>query len=231
MNQKVMIKHLAEQNYLPCWQAMKSFTDQRQSDTLDEIWIVQHPPVFTLGQAGKVEHILNAHDIPIVNSDRGGQVTYHGPGQIIIYLLINIKRLGLGARALVTAIEESIIQSLATYDIPAFAKKDAPGVYISMHPEQNFIVNDAKIAALGLRIRRGCSYHGLSVNFEMDLKPFSYINPCGYEGQAVSQVTALIKEISLQEFEQALLKNLCEQLKLNAILAHPNTPAQHFAKE
>lgn len=223
MPHNVIVKYLGQQNYETCWQAMKTFTDQRQADTLDELWLVQHPPVFTLGQAGKTEHILNAHDISIVKSDRGGQVTYHGPGQVIIYLLINIKRLGLGARALVTAIENSIIESLACYDIKAFAKKEAPGVYVSINSQANNTTNDAKIAALGLRIRKGCSYHGLSVNFDMDLSPFSYINPCGYEGQAVTQIKSLNDKLQRQTFEEQLIKNLCHQLHLNAVLTeqHP----------
>lgn len=211
----IIIKQLGMQDYLACWQAMKDFTQERNANTQDELWLVQHPAIFTLGQAGKAEHILNAHQIPIVKTDRGGQVTYHGPGQLVAYLLIDIKRLGIGARALVSAIENSIIHSLAFYDIKAFAKKEAPGVYVL--PNKN--INDAKIAALGLRIRKGCSYHGLSVNFEMDLKPFSYINPCGYEGQAVTQVTELNSLATLQEFTQQLINNICAQLNLNAVLS------------
>jgi len=213
MNKELIIRQLGKQNYLTCWQSMKEFTELRTLDTADELWLVQHPPVFTLGQAGKSEHILNAHDIDIVESDRGGQVTYHGPGQIIIYCLIDIKRLGLGPRAFVKSIENSIINSLALYKIPAFAKKEAPGVYVKLNNQ----INDAKIAALGLRIRKGCSYHGLSFNFDMDLTPFSYINPCGYEGQAVTQLKTLNNTLSYAEFEQVLCQQLCEQLQLPAV--------------
>ncbi len=211
------IKHLGKQDYLGSWQAMIQFTNNRDKDTEDELWIVEHPPVFTLGQAGKKTHILDAHDIEIVESDRGGQVTYHGPGQIVVYLLIDIKRLGKGARQLVSIIEESIIASLNEINIPAFAKKEAPGVYVLKKdlPETSAALsNDAKIAALGLRIRKGCSYHGLSLNFDMDLTPFSYINPCGYEGQAVCQVKNFERNITKEE----LVDNLVEQLskRLNA---------------
>jgi lipoyl(octanoyl) transferase len=214
MNHSVKIRYLDQQDYLNCWQAMKDFTDQRNDQTLDELWLVKHPAVFTLGQAGLDEHILNAHDIPVVKTDRGGQVTYHGQGQIVLYLLINIKRLGFGARKLVTTIENSIIETLKQNNIHAFAKKEAPGVYVNINK-----LNDAKIAALGLRIRKGCSYHGLSINFDMDLTPFSYINPCGYEGQAVTQVNDINNKISKTEFQQQLLNNLCEELGLIPIQA------------
>jgi len=202
--------------YQQCWQAMKDFTECRNNDTCDEFWLVQHPKVFTLGQAGKSIHILNAHNIPIINSDRGGQVTYHGPGQLIIYTLIDIKRLGLGTRALVTALEHSIILSLAHFNIKAFAKKAAPGVYIKkkMNAKQ-----DEKIASLGLRIRRGKSYHGLSINLTMDLTPFSYINPCGYSGQQVTQVSQINPDISEKQFENVLISKLCEQLQFTPVEA------------
>ncbi len=208
MSATLEIKKLGRQSYQECWQAMRNFTETRSSDTPDELWLVEHTPVFTLGQAGKSEHILNPHDIKIVNSDRGGQVTYHGPGQIVIYTLIDIKRLGLGARALVTAIENSVINSLRNIDIHSAAKKEAPGVYVNSTQSPN----NAKIAALGLRIRKGCSYHGLSVNFDMDLSPFSYINPCGYEGQAVTQVKDLSPNILQSDFEEQLLNELAIQL-------------------
>ncbi len=154
---------------------MKDFTDQRQADTPDEIWVVEHNPVFTLGQAGKESHILNRSEVPVVRSDRGGQVTYHGPGQLVLYLLIDLKRAGLGVRALVTLIEETVIEALSDHGVTAIARKDAPGVY----------VDGKKVAALGLRVRKGCSYHGLSLNVDMDLTPFADINPCGYEGLEV----------------------------------------------
>lgn len=198
-------------DYTDCWLAMKNFTAQRNTDSQDELWLVQHPPVFTLGQAGKAEHILNTHHIQVVNSDRGGQVTYHGPGQIIAYLLIDIKRLGLGPRAFVTVIESSIIATLKDYGIHSYSKKEAPGVYVE---SENPLINDAKIAALGLRIRKGCSYHGLSLNFNMDLKPFSYINPCGYAGQKVTQVNALTPGIQQKLLEENLIKHICQGLQL-----------------
>jgi lipoyl(octanoyl) transferase len=207
------VKNLGSQSYRESWQAMQAFTDSRQNNTPDEIWIVEHPPVFTLGQAGKREHILNSHDIPVVESDRGGQVTYHGPGQLVIYLLIDIRRLGIGPRQLVNTIEESIIEALKDLGIEAFSKKDAPGVYVSkeqLAKNKSIASNDAKIAALGLRIRKGCSYHGLSLNIDMDLTPFSYINPCGYEGQAVCQV----KDFSTQKNIKAISQELCETLQL-----------------
>jgi lipoyl(octanoyl) transferase len=157
---------------------MKKFTDERSAETEDELWLVEHPPVFTLGQAGKREHILNPGDIAIVQSDRGGQVTYHGPGQLVGYLLIDLRRRRLGVRDLVSGIENALIDFLASQGIVAQARKEAPGVYVGA----------AKIAALGLRIRKGRSYHGFSLNVDMDLEPFTRINPCGYEGLEVTQL-------------------------------------------
>ena len=163
------------------WEEMKAFTDARDEETLDELWLLQHPPVYTLGQAGKPEHLLAPGDIPVIKTDRGGQVTYHGPGQLVGYLLIDIKRMGLGVRNLVTGIERSVIDLLTRYEIQAMARKDAPGVY----------VEGRKVAALGLRVRRGRSYHGLSLNVDMDLTPFQGINPCGYEGMEVVDMKRL----------------------------------------
>jgi len=158
---------------------MKSFTDTRDETSPDEIWLLQHPPVFTQGQAGKPEHLLFPGDIPVVQVDRGGQVTYHGPGQLVAYVMIDIKRRGMGPRALVSLIEQSIIDALSLYGVTARARKDAPGVY----------VGDAKIASLGLRIRKGRSFHGLSINVDMDMEPFSRINPCGYQGMEIIQLS------------------------------------------
>jgi len=166
------IRHLGQQDYESVWHAMQHYTDTRNSDSPDELWIVEHPPVFTQGQAGKSEHILNPGDIPVIQVDRGGQVTYHGPGQLVVYPLLDIKRSKVGVRQLVTHIEQSIIDMLAKYAITAYAKADAPGVY----------VDERKIASLGLRIRKGCSFHGLALNVDMDLAPFRRINPCGYAG-------------------------------------------------
>jgi lipoyl(octanoyl) transferase len=175
------IRHLGQQDYESVWHAMQQYTDTRNGDSPDELWIVEHPPVFTQGQAGKSEHILNAGDIPVIQVDRGGQVTYHGPGQLVVYPLLDIKRSKLGVRQLVTHIEQSIIDMLAKYDIQAYAKADAPGVY----------VNERKIASLGLRIRKGCSFHGLALNVDMDLAPFRRINPCGYAGLEMVQCKEL----------------------------------------
>lgn len=175
------IRHLGKQDYESVWHAMQYYTDTRNSESPDELWIVEHPPVFTQGQAGKSEHILNAGDIPVIQVDRGGQVTYHGPGQLVVYPLLDIKRSKVGVRQLVTHIEQSIVDMLAKYDINAYAKADAPGVY----------VDERKIASLGLRIRKGCSFHGLALNVDMDLAPFRRINPCGYAGLEMVQCKAL----------------------------------------
>ena len=181
---------------------MKKFTDSREAHAPDEIWFVQHPPVFTLGQAGKVEHLLTPGDIPVVHSDRGGQVTYHGPGQLVCYLLIDVRRRKLGVRDLVTAIEQSIVQLIKAYGVVSESKREAPGVY----------VNGRKLAALGLRIRKGCSYHGLSLNVDMDLEPFSNINPCGFEGLEVIDMKRLGIDRSMTEVMEALTDILIRQI-------------------
>jgi lipoyl(octanoyl) transferase len=160
---------------------MRAFTETRDADTLDELWLVEHPPVFTQGLAGKAKHLLASGDIPVIQVDRGGQVTYHGPGQVVVYCLLDVRRLGLSVRGLVTALEQAVIDLLAAYGIIAQARPDAPGVY----------VNGAKVASLGLRIRQGRSYHGLSLNVDMDLEPFTRINPCGYPGLQVTQLRDL----------------------------------------
>ena len=177
------VRQLGLRDYLPVWRAMQRYTDTRREDTPDELWLVEHPPVYTLGLNGKPEHVLDAADIPVIHIDRGGQVTYHGPGQLVAYPLLNLRRLGLGVRELVTTLEEAVIDLLAEYRIDAEGRRDAPGVY----------VNGAKIAALGLRVRRGGCYHGLSLNVDMDLTPFARINPCGYPGLAVTQLRALVE--------------------------------------
>ncbi|MFV2003796.1 MAG: lipoyl(octanoyl) transferase LipB [Gammaproteobacteria bacterium] len=179
---------------------MQNFTDSRSVDSADELWFLQHHPVYTLGKNGKAEHVLNPADIPVVNSDRGGQVTYHGPGQIVVYTLLDLKRLKIGVRELVTLIELTIIDLLASYDVVSSARRDAPGVY----------VNDAKIAALGLRVRKGCCFHGLALNVDMDLEPFSRINPCGYEGLEVTQLKDLVNDVQFEtvvdDFQQRLVE-------------------------
>ncbi|MEJ1298645.1 MAG: lipoyl(octanoyl) transferase LipB [Candidatus Sedimenticola sp. (ex Thyasira tokunagai)] len=179
MNQDTLhCRYLGRREYTEVWREMQAFTDGRTPESADEIWLLEHPPVFTQGQAGKMEHLLDPGGIPVVQSDRGGQVTYHGPGQLVAYLLIDLRRAKLGVRQLVSLIEKSIIALLEEYDIEANAEPKAPGVY----------VDGRKIAALGLRVRHGCSFHGLSLNVDMDLEPFSHINPCGYAGLAVTQL-------------------------------------------
>ena len=168
-------------DYEPTWQAMREFTDQRTDSTQDELWMCEHAPVYTLGQAGKPEHILDPASIPIVKSDRGGQVTYHGPGQVVVYTLVNLRRAGFGVRELVVRLENSVIALLAEYGVQAHGRRDAPGVY----------VEEAKIAALGLRVRRSCAYHGIALNIEPDLAPFLGINPCGYQDLIVTSTQNL----------------------------------------
>ncbi|WP_150303016.1 lipoyl(octanoyl) transferase LipB [Pseudomonas saliphila] len=181
---ELIIRELGLVEYLPTLEAMRRFTAERGADTPDEIWLLQHPAVFTQGQAGKAEHVLAAGDIPVVSVERGGQVTYHGPGQLVAYLLIDIRRLKMGVRELVTVMEQSLVGMLADHGICAAPRADAPGVY----------VDGAKIASLGLRIRRGCSFHGLALNVDMDLEPFSRINPCGYAGLAMTQMRELVSD-------------------------------------
>lgn len=199
----LIIRHLGQQPYESVWQDMQRFTEQRDISTSDEIWIVQHPPVFTLGKAGKAEHLLNTGDIPVVQVDRGGQVTYHGPGQLVVYVLLDLNRLKLGIRELVTRLENCVINLLSEYDIKAESKKEAPGVY----------VGGKKIAALGLRVRRGYCFHGLALNVDMDLEPFSRINPCGYEGLETTQLSDFISDINFDIIVQQLLDQLEQQIQ------------------
>ncbi|BEI22456.1 Octanoate-[acyl-carrier-protein]-protein-N-octanoyltransferase [Vibrio fluvialis I21563] len=198
MDNQLVVRRLGRQDYHPVWQAMHDFTDQRDDSTRDEVWLVEHNPVFTQGQAGKAEHLLNTGDIPVVQSDRGGQVTYHGPGQIVAYFLINLRRKKLGVRELVTDIENLVINTLKAYNIDSAARPDAPGVY----------VDGKKICSLGLRIRKGCSFHGLALNVNMDLSPFLRINPCGYEGMEMVQVSNLGGPTHIEDVEQQLIKEL-----------------------
>lgn len=177
-------RELGQVDYEPTWHAMQRFTDERDGVTADEVWLLEHAPVFTQGQAGKAEHVLFPGDIPVVQVDRGGQVTYHGPGQLVAYLLLDVRRSGIGVRELVSRIERSLIDLLASYGVEASAKPDAPGVY----------VNGAKIASLGLRIRNGRSFHGLALNVDMDLQPFQRINPCGYAGMSMTQLADQVDE-------------------------------------
>ncbi|MCG7927498.1 MAG: lipoyl(octanoyl) transferase LipB [Candidatus Thiodiazotropha taylori] len=191
---------------------MQAFTDKRTPSTPDQLWLLQHPAVFTLGQAGKPEHILKPGEIPIVNSDRGGQVTYHGPGQLIAYTMIDLRRARLGVRGLVTQLESAVIGLLARYAIQANASKDAPGVYI----------DGAKVASLGLRVRKGCSYHGLSMNIDMDLEPFSRINPCGYPGLAVTQLTEHGVDSDLPSLGRELAQQLAAGLGYTLSFTNPD---------
>lgn len=198
----IAVKRLGRVDYEPTYQAMLDFTATRTADTADELWIVEHPPVYTLGQAGKPEHILRDIGIPTVKIDRGGQVTYHGPGQVVIYLLLDLARLKIKVRELVSTIEQAVIDFLGTYRVTAERRNGAPGVY----------VGPAKVAALGLRIRNGCSYHGVSLNVDMDLTPFAAINPCGYPGLQVIQTKDLGIPLTAHEAGEQLSQQLLQQL-------------------
>lgn len=195
---KILVRHLGLQPYEPVSQAMHDFTDSRDDTTLDEIWLVEHLPVFTQGQAGKAEHLLMTGDIPVIQSDRGGQVTYHGPGQQVMYVLLNLKRRKLGVRELVTLLEQTVVNTLAEYGIDAHPRADAPGVY----------VGEMKICSLGLRIRKGCSFHGLALNINMDLTPFQRINPCGYAGMEMTQMRQWVDTATPDNIRPVLLKNV-----------------------
>ncbi|HYF97812.1 MAG TPA: lipoyl(octanoyl) transferase LipB [Coxiellaceae bacterium] len=184
----LIIRQLGTVDYLTTWQAMKDFTDQRDENTVDELWLLQHPPVFTQGQAGKAEHLLNPHDIPVIQSDRGGQITYHGPGQLMMYALCDLRRLKLSPRQLVSRLENTLIDFLKAHHCEATARPDAPGVY----------ADQKKLASIGLRVRKGCSYHGIALNVAMDLTPFSYINPCGFSGLKMTQVQELLPELNYE---------------------------------
>ncbi|NQZ52085.1 MAG: lipoyl(octanoyl) transferase LipB [Moritella sp.] len=199
----IIIRQLNRQPYTTVFDAMKSFTDNRDDNTEDELWFVEHDPVFTQGQAGKAEHIFATGDIPVVQADRGGQVTYHGPGQQVVYFLLDIKRRKLGVRALVSHIENGIVATLAETGIEAYPRADAPGVYVA----------DKKVASLGLRIRKGRSFHGLALNVNMDLSPFLRINPCGYAGMEMTQTSDLGGATSLEEIQPKLVEHLCSLLE------------------
>ena len=204
---RLKIRQLGTRPYQPVWQAMKSFNEDRNMQSADELWLLEHPSVFTLGQAGKHEHILNASSIPVVETDRGGQVTYHGPGQIILYVLIDIRRLKLGVRQLVTHLENTVIEVLKSYGVSSQAQPTAPGVY----------VGEKKIASLGLRIRKGCSYHGLALNVNMNLTPYTYINPCGYAGLQITQTKNEGIAATSHQLGDALVKQLTSQLGYNQL--------------
>jgi lipoyl(octanoyl) transferase len=201
----VLQRQLGLVDYAPTLQAMKDLTDARGAEDPDQLWLLQHPRVFTQGQAGKAEHVLTPGDIPVIQVDRGGQVTYHGPGQWVLYLMIDLRRRAWGVRDLVNMIERSIVLLLAEYGIDAAPKREAPGVYVA----------GAKIAALGLRVRRGCSYHGLSLNVDMDLEPFQRINPCGYQGLEVTSMASLLPagSVDIDAVGRRLLATVAEQVE------------------
>lgn len=199
---RLTLRQLGVCEYEPVWQAMQSFTDNRDKASDDEIWVLQHAPVFTQGQAGKTEHLLNTGDIPVVQVDRGGQVTYHGPGQVILYLLLDLKRNKMGVRDLVTMMEASIVELLSSYAVQGYAKPDAPGVY----------VDQRKIASLGLRVRRGCSFHGLALNLNLDTSPFLRINPCGYPGMEMANLSDYVTDLDPQEATLRLVDIFIQKL-------------------
>ena len=210
MPKDVFVKDLGRTQYCEVFEQMRAFTNERNQTTPDEIWLTEHEPVFTQGQAGKAEHLLAPGTIPVVQTDRGGQVTYHGPGQIVAYLLFDIRRLGINVRGLVSGIENSIISLLSHYKVTGQARADAPGVYVA----------GAKVAALGLRVRRGCSYHGLSLNVQMDLAPFAMINPCGLSDVTVTQLADLGGPSSTSQVKPLLLESLAETYGINLRMSH-----------
>lgn len=202
MCSELRVRQLGRQPYQPVWDAMKAFTQERGPDCTDELWLVEHHPVFTQGQAGKAEHVLFPGDIPVVQADRGGQVTYHGPGQRVLYVLVDLRRKKLGVRELVTHIEQAVVETLAHFGVDSGPRADAPGVY----------VGDNKICSLGLRVRRGCSFHGLALNVAMDLEPFHRINPCGYAGMEMTQLSALRPNTTLNDVDPILVAKLAKRL-------------------
>lgn len=218
--ESLVIRQLGTMDYSQVWHAMKQFTDNRDNTIADELWLVEHPPVFTQGQAGKAEHILVPGDIEVVKVDRGGQVTYHGPGQQVIYFMINLRRKKLGVRHLVTLIENSLVSALAEFDINAYAKADAPGVY----------VDEKKIASLGLRVRKGCSFHGLAINVNMDLSPFLRINPCGYAGLEMVQTADLQGPTDTTSVANTLVKHLIKLLEASNISYQTGLPSENHSK-
>lgn len=202
MPNAILCRDLGVVPYESTWEEMKQFTQTRTRQDQDQIWLLEHPSIFTQGQAGKAEHLLDAGDIPVIQADRGGQVTYHGPGQLIAYIMIDLKRAGIGVRDLVTLIEQSIVDVLSQNGIESYPKPDAPGVY----------VNEMKVSSLGLRVRRGCSFHGVALNVDMDLGPFLRINPCGYQGLQMIDMKRLQPETSMAQVKVQLANILAERL-------------------
>ncbi len=205
----IVVRSLGPQDYEPLWREMQRFTDERNADVPDELWFTEHPPVFTLGLNGNREHLLSTGNIPVVQVDRGGQVTYHGPGQLMIYPLIDLRRAGLGVRDLVTALEHCVIDLLAEQGVDSIARKEAPGVYVDLK----------KVASVGLRIRRGSSYHGMALNLDVDLEPFGRINPCGYSDLEVTSLRALGIRLSRSEIESLVQTHLLRRLGISSIAA------------
>lgn len=204
---QVIVRTLGRRPYEPTWRRMQALTAERNADTVDEIWLLEHEPVFTQGQAGRAEHLLDPGDIPVIQADRGGQVTYHGPGQLIVYLMIDLRRRKLGVRDTVSLMERAVVHVLGDLDIEAYPKPDAPGVY----------VDGAKISSLGLRVRRGSTFHGLALNLDMDLAPFLRINPCGYAGLQMTQVKMLRPEADLADLQERLLNYLIEEIGYTSV--------------
>lgn len=200
----IVVRSLGLQEYEPLWRAMQQFTDTRSADTPDEIWFTEHPPVFTLGLNASREHLLTPGDIPVIQIDRGGQVTYHGPGQLMIYPLIDLKRARLGVRSLVTALEQTVVDLCANFDVEAGSRSDAPGVYVL----------DKKIASVGLRVRRGASYHGMALNIDVDLEPFSRINPCGFSDLEVTDLKSIGLDEGRNEIQARIQEHLLRHLQL-----------------
>lgn len=217
MKSELIIRQLSTMDYSKVWHAMQNFTDNRDEHTLDELWLVEHPPVFTQGQAGKEEHLLMPGDIEVVKVDRGGQVTYHGPGQQVIYFMINLRRKKIGVRELVTLIEKSIVAALNDFNIKAYPKPDAPGVY----------VDGKKVASLGLRVRKGCSFHGLALNVNMDLSPFLRINPCGYAGLEMVQTCDLQGPQDISSASDALVKHAINLLNVSKVEYQTGLPSSY----
>lgn len=213
--QTIVVRNLGRQDYVPLWRAMQQFTDERTANTPDEIWFTEHPPVFTLGLNAKPEHLLAPGDIPVVQIDRGGQVTFHGIGQLMIYPLLDLRRAEIGVRTLVTALEQSVVDLVAEFNIEAAARPEAPGVY----------VDDDKLASVGLRIRRGCSFHGMALNVDIALEPFARINPCGYAGLQMTDLTRLGIRLDLEQAAARLLPRLLQHLGLGELEVVPANAA------
>lgn len=217
----MIIRSLGPVDYQQTWEKMRAFTDARTPETEDELWVCEHAPVFTQGVAGKPEHLLfNPSNIPVIKTDRGGQITYHGPGQVMVYVLFNLKRAGYGVREMVMRIENAVIALLAAHGVAAYGKRDAPGVYVRLSGPlslgESEVASEAKVAALGLKVRNGHTYHGLAFNVDMDLTPFSAINPCGYEGLRVTHIHELGVELAQDAVGAALAEELVRQLRAPA---------------